>query len=225
MANAAQQIAELKTLRKEYKAEGVFEFLGPKPADATDESPTRFKIRREAPVPMTVVVSMPVGYPADAPPLFKVEGVEGSLEAVYVEAIEELLITQASYMRGMECISTVLQSLDDLELDSLDIGEPGRCRSIFKIDVVNNSPQFTKSLKQKSAVEFMKAIRTDGDMDCDMLGKPCRIQMTVVEEFEMAPKAAAIPDGFSSTEYRTDEDLDALMNPYMAAAAGLVAKK
>merc|ERR1712061_418303 len=147
--------------------------------------------------------------------------------------------------------------MGDLDLNSLDLGGPGRCRSIFKVDVVNNSPQFTKSLKQaangrpcawfyrtiqcqnnakfsfavdplravhcicdapdkKSAVEFMKAIRTDGDMDCDMLGKPSKIQMTVVEEFEMAPKAKAVPDGFSSTEYRTDEDLDGLMNPFMA---------
>merc|ERR1719203_2274131 len=88
---------------------------------------------------------MPVGYPAEAPPLFKVEG---SVEEAYKEAIEELLTTQASYMRGMECISTVLQSLDDLDLSSLDLGEPGRCRSIFKVEVVNNSPQFSKSLKQ-----------------------------------------------------------------------------
>merc|ERR1712187_517910 len=180
--------------------------------------------------------------------------------------IDDLLTTQASYMPGMECVSTVLQSLDDLDLSTIDLGVPGRCRSIFKVEVVNNSPQFTKSLKQAangrpcawfyraiecqnnakfsfavdprravycvcdapdkaSAVEFMKSIRTDNDMDCDMLGKPSRIQMTVVEEFEMAPKAAAIPDGFNSTEYRTDEDLDALMNPYLAAVAGLGAKK
>lgn len=263
MTNAPQQIAELKTLRKEFNGEGVFEFLGPKPADATATNPTRLKIKRDVPVPLTVVVAMPLGYPADAPPIFKVEG---SLEEAHIEAIEELLATQASYMPGMECISTVVQSLDDLDLSTLDIGEPGRFRSIFKVEVVNNSPVFSKSLKlaangrpciwffrtiqclsnakfsfavdplravycicdapdKKSAVEFMKSIRTDGDMDCDMLGKPGKIQMTVVEEFEMAPKANAVPDGFSGTEYRTDEDLDGLMKPFMAAVAGIPAKK
>eukprot|EP00931_Biecheleriopsis_adriatica_P011317 TRINITY_DN112398_c0_g1_i1.p1 TRINITY_DN112398_c0_g1~~TRINITY_DN112398_c0_g1_i1.p1 ORF type:complete len:275 (+),score=64.13 TRINITY_DN112398_c0_g1_i1:27-851(+) len=262
-ANAPQQIAELKLLKKEYKGEGEFEFLGPKPAEATDANPTRLKIKRKAPVPLTVAVAMPVGYPASAPPSFKVEG---DLQEEQVEAIEELLTTQASYMPGMECISTVLQALDDLDLSTLDLGEPGRCRSIFKVEVVNNSPQFSKSLKQaangrpcvffyrtiacqnnakfsfavdpyravycicdapdkKSAVEFMKAIRTDGDMDCDMLGKPGKIQMTVVEEFEMAPKAASLEEGFSCTEYRTDEDLNALMDPFMAAVAGVAAKK
>lgn len=263
MANAPQQIAELKLLMKEFKGEGVFEFLGPKPADATDSNPTRLKVKRDRPVPLTVAVTMPLGYPASAPPIFKVEG---ALEDVVVEAIEELLTTQASYMPGMECISTTLQALDDLDLSTLDLGEPGRCRSIFKVEVVNNSPQFSKSLKlaanglpiiwffrtiqcqsnakfsfavdplravycicdapdKKAAVEFMKACRTDSDMDCDMLGKPGRIQMTVVEEFEMAPKAKAIPDGFSGTEYRTDEDLVAVMSPFMAAVAGLRAKK
>mmetsp|Transcript_91705 Transcript_91705/g.268396 ORF Transcript_91705/g.268396 Transcript_91705/m.268396 type:complete len:262 (+) Transcript_91705:125-910(+) len=259
MTNAPQQIAELKQLKKEYKEDGVFEFVGPKPADATDTNPTRLKIKCDKPAPLTVNVAMPVGYPVDAPPGFKVEG---SLEEDYVEAIEEHLATQASYMPGMECISIVLQSLADLDLSTIDLGEKGRCRSIFKVEVVNNSPQFTKSLKQAangrpctwfyraiecqnnakfsfavdprravycvcdapdkaSAVDFMKSIRTDADMDCDMLGKPAKIQMTVVEEFEMAPKAKAVPDGFSSTEYKTAEDLDALMNPLMAAVAGL----
>jgi len=265
MTNAPAQIAELKQIMKEYKpkGEGIFEFLGPKPVDATDANPTRMKIKCELPVPLTVVVTMPVGYPASAPPIFKVEG---SLEEAHAEAIEELMTTQASYMPGMECISIVLQSLDDLDLSTLDLGEPGRCRSIFKIDLVNNSPMFSKSLKQaanglpcvwffrdiqcqnnakfsfavaplravycicdapdkKAAVAFMKSVRTDGDMDNDMLGKPSKIQMTVVEEFEMAPKAAAVPDGFSGTEYRTDEDLDVLMAPFLAAAAGPKVKK
>uniref|UniRef100_A0A7S1QRS1 RWD domain-containing protein n=1 Tax=Alexandrium catenella TaxID=2925 RepID=A0A7S1QRS1_ALECA len=263
MANAPRQIEELKQLRREFKGEGVFEFLGPKPADATEANPTRLRIGREAPAPMRVSVAMPVGYPAEAPPAFKVEGSLGDAEA---EAIEELLATQASYMKGMECISTVLQSLDDLDLASLDLGTPGRCRSIWKVDLVNNSPKFTKSLKsaacgrpcvwffrniecqnnakfsfaveplravyvvcdspdKKSAVEYMKTIRTDGDFDADMLGKPAKVQVSVVEEFEMAPRAVAVEDGFSSAEYRTDEDFNSLMDPYLAATAGCPAKK
>merc|ERR1712151_1066181 len=87
---------------------------------------------------------MPVGYPAEAPPVFKVEA---ALEQDIIDAIEELLSTQASYMPGMECISTTLQALDGLDLSTIDLGEPGRCRTIFKIEVVNNSPNFTKSLK------------------------------------------------------------------------------
>lgn len=263
MANAPRQIEELKQLRKEFKADGVFEFLGPKPAEATDANPTRLRIKRDVPAPMTVTVAMPVGYPVDALPTFKVEG---SLEDLQVEAIEDLLATQASYMPGMECISTTLQALDDLDLSSLDLGQPGRCRSIWKVDLVNNSPKFTKSLTEaaagrpciwfyrniecqnnakfsfsveplravfvvcdspdkKSASEYMKTVRTDGDFDNDMLGKPGKIQVSVVEEFEMAPRAAAAPEGFSSAEYKTDPELDELMNPYLAAAAGCPVKR
>ena len=83
----------------------------------------------------------------------------------------------------------------------------------------------TPSVIAQSRTLRTKALRTDGDMDCDMLGKPCRIQMTVIEEFEMAPKADAVPDGFSGAEYRTDEDLGRLMGPYLAATAGLGAAK
>merc|ERR1712187_464523 len=145
-------------------------------------------------------------------------------------------------------------------MGSLDLGEPGRCRTIFKMDVVNNSPHFTKSMKaategmsciwfyrtiecqknakfsfavdpfrsvfcivdaqdKKTAGEFVKNLRTDGSFDLDMLGKPCKLQFSMVEEFEVAPKAKGVPDGFSSTEYRTDEDFDALMNPLKAAVA------
>jgi len=263
MANIPRQVEELKQLMREFKA-GGFEFLGPKPADASDAQPTRLRIKRAVPVPMTVSVAMPVGYPTESPPAFKVEA--ESLGGAEAEAIEDLLATQASYMKGMECISTVLQSLDDLDLASLDLGSPGRCRSIWKVDLVNNSPKFTKSLRsaaagrpciwffrtiecqnnakfsfavdplravyvvcdspdKKSAVEYMKTIRTDGDFDADMLGKPGKIQVTVVEEFEMAPRAAAVADGFSSAEYRTDGDFDLLMNPYLAATAGCLAKK
>lgn len=259
MTNAPQQIAELKQIKKEFKGDGIFEFLGPKPAEATDTNPTRLKIKCSKPAPLTVCVSMPVGYPVDTPPTFKVEG--SSLEGDYIEAIEDHLAKQASYMPGMECITIVVQSLDDLDLSTIDLGEKGRCRSIFKVEVVNNSPQFTKSLKavangrpcvwfyrmiecqnnakfsfavdprravyvvcdapdKASAAEFMKGIRMDGDMDCDMLGKPGKIQMTVVEEFEMAPKADAVADGSNSFEYKTAEELDGLLNPYLAAVAG-----
>lgn len=257
MANAAQQVAELKQIRKEFKGDGVFEFLGPKPADATDANPTSLKIKCDKPAPLTVSVKMPVGYPVDAPPKFKVEG---SLEEDYIEAIEDHLAKQASYMPGMECITIVVQSLDDLDLSTIDLGVKGRYRSIFKVEVVNNSPQFSKALKasangrplvwfwraiecqnnakfsfavdprravyvvcdspdKASAAEFMKGIRTDSDMDCDMLGKPGKIQMTVVEEFEMAPKADEIPDGVNNFEYKTVEDLDGMLNPYLAAVA------
>lgn len=257
MANAPQQIAELKQIRKEFSGDGVFEFLGPKPVDGTDANPTRLKIKCDKPAPLTVCVTMPVGYPVDAPPKFKVEG---SLEEDYIEAIEDHLAKQASYMPGMECITIAVQSLDDLDLSTIDLGVKGRFRTIFKVEVVNNSPQFSKSLKQgangrpcvwfyrmiecqnnakfsfavdprravfvvcdspdkPSDAEFMKGIRTDGDMDCDMLGKPGKIQMTVVEAFEMAPKADAVPDGCSSFEYKTGEELDGLLNPYLAAVA------
>eukprot|EP00928_Gymnodinium_smaydae_P087328 TRINITY_DN715_c1_g1_i1.p1 TRINITY_DN715_c1_g1~~TRINITY_DN715_c1_g1_i1.p1 ORF type:complete len:265 (+),score=48.48 TRINITY_DN715_c1_g1_i1:100-894(+) len=263
MSNVPLQVAELKALMKEFKPTDSFEFIGPKPAEATVENPTVLKIKRTVPAPLKVVVTMPVGYPADCPPKFKVEG---DLEEAVVEAIEELLTTQASYMPGMECISCVIQSLDGLDLNSLDLGQPGRCRAIFKVDVVNNSPHFSKALKQcangypciwfyrviecqknakfsfavdpfrsvycivdapekKAAVEFMKNLRTDSSFDLDMLGKPCKLQMSIVEEFEMAPRAKNVPEGFNSVEYRTDEDLDAEMGQYMEAAAGIVAKK
>eukprot|EP00933_Yihiella_yeosuensis_P007401 TRINITY_DN112416_c0_g1_i1.p1 TRINITY_DN112416_c0_g1~~TRINITY_DN112416_c0_g1_i1.p1 ORF type:complete len:269 (-),score=60.04 TRINITY_DN112416_c0_g1_i1:13-819(-) len=255
--NAERQIAELKTLKKEYKADGVFEFLGPKPVEATDANPTKLKIKKESPLPMKVVVSMPVGYPASAPPKFQVEG---EVDEVYVEAIEELLTTQAGYMPGMECISTVLQELDGLDLSGLDLGEPGRCRSIFKLDLVNNSPIFTKKLKEaangrpctwfyrtigvqnnakfsfavdplravyvvcdspdkKSASEFMKTVRTEMGMDMDMLGKPGKLQVVVVEEFEMARKTKMVDEegGYTSSEYTTDESFNVLMDPLLAA--------
>ena len=203
-------------------------------------------------------------------PIFRV-GVEGegccaslTEQRAHADAIVELLDEQASYMPGMACIQTSLLALDELDLSPLDLGEPGRCRSIFKVDVVNNSKQFTKSLKsaaagnpctyyyrtiecqnnakfsfavdpwravycicdapdKKAAVEYMKTVRTDGAMDMDMLGKPGRIQLTVVEEFEMAPKAKSVgtEGSFGGTEYRTDADLDGLLSQYLAAAAGV----
>jgi len=214
-------------------------------------------------IPLTITVEMPDGYPSSKPPVFKVESDE-SMERAHFDAIVELLDEQASYMPGMPCISISIMALDDLDLSTLDLGEPGRYRSIFKIDVVNNSKQFTKSLKlaangnpyvyyyrtiecqnnakfsfavdpwravycicdaphKKAAVAFMKTIRTDGAMDMDMLGKPGRIQVTVLEEFEMAPKAKNVGEngGSSGTEYRTNQDLDKLMNPFLAAAAGV----
>ena len=129
-ANVREQLAELRSLLKEYEGEGIFEFLGPKPAKATDANPTRLKIKRDAPAPLTVAIAMPAGYPSDAPPLFTVEG---ALEDAEREAIEEHLKTQASYMPGMACISTVLLSLDDLDLSTLDVGVLGRrcCKQGF----------------------------------------------------------------------------------------------
>lgn len=265
MSNKQDRIDELKSMRREYLGTEDFDFMGPKVPDATTENPTRMKIHRKAgpnALPLTVIVEMPADYPSDAPPVFKVEG--DSLEPAHVEAVEELLAEQAGYMPGMSCISTCLLSLDDLDLSTLDLGEPGRCRSIFKVDVVNNSKQFTNSLRsaangspcayfyrtiecqnnakfsfakdpwravyclcdapdKKTAVDFMKTIRTDGGMDMDMLGKPGKIQMTVIEEFEMKPKANAVgeDDGFNGTEYRTDKDLDELMNPFLASVASV----
>ena len=58
-------------------------------------------------------------------------------------------------------------------------------------------------------------------MDMDMLGKPGKIQMSVVEEFELAPFSDACAEGFVGTEYRTDEDRAELMGPLMAARAGV----
>jgi len=283
--NKEERVAELKALRRQYRGTDSFEFLGPKVPDATPDDPTRMKILHkvvsttddgdETEIHLAVTVKMPDCYPSDAAPIFKVEGGESSsssssssslLERAHMDAIEELLDEQASYMPGMPCISTSIMVLDDLDLSSLDLGEPGRCRSIFKIDVVNNSKQFTKSLKsaangnpcvyyyrtiecqnnakfsfavdpwravycicdapdKKGAVTYMKTVRTDGAMDCDMLGKPGRIQLTVLEEFEMAAKAKSVlgeEGGFSGIEYRTDQDLDELMNSFLAEAAASV---
>lgn len=58
-------------------------------------------------------------------------------------------------------------------------------------------------------------------MDMDMLGKPGRIQMSVVEEFELAPFAPAVAEKFGGAEYRTDADREDLMAPLMRAAAGI----
>eukprot|EP00586_Coscinodiscus_wailesii_P003078 CAMPEP_0172490588 /NCGR_PEP_ID=MMETSP1066-20121228/21081_1 /TAXON_ID=671091 /ORGANISM="Coscinodiscus wailesii, Strain CCMP2513" /LENGTH=265 /DNA_ID=CAMNT_0013259133 /DNA_START=84 /DNA_END=881 /DNA_ORIENTATION=- len=265
MNNREERVAELKALRREYKGTNNFEFLGPKVPEATRENPTRMKIHKKAgpdEVALTVIVELPEEYPSDASPIFKVEG--ESLEIAHTDAIRELLDEQASYMPGMACISTSIMALDDLDLSTLDLGEPGRCRSIFKVDVVNNSKQFTKSLKlaasgnpcvyyyrtiecqnnakfsfavdpwravycicdtpdKKAAVEYMKTIRTDGAMDMDMLGKPGRIQLTVIEEFEMAPKAKSVGEegSFNGVEYRTNDDLDGLMNPFLAVSASV----
>lgn len=80
---------------------------------------------------------------------------------------------------------------------------------------------------KKEAVELMKTVRTDGAFDIDMLGKPGRIQLTVVEEFEMRPKAknvnvaGGLGLGIGGYEYRTGEDLNELMNPFLAIVAGV----
>ena len=84
-------------------------------------------------------------------------------------------------------------------------------RSVF---VVHDAPE------KETAKAFMKTVRTDGAMDMDMLGKPGKIQMSVVEEFELRPRAEGL-DGFAGTEYRTDAERGELMDPLMAAAAGL----
>jgi len=266
MSNKEEQIAELKALRREYKGTDAFNFIGPKVPDATSDNPTRMKISKKAgadKIPLTITVELPSNYPINKPPIFKVEG-EKPLEQAHFDAIVELLDEQTSYMPVMSCISMSIMALDDLDLSTLDLGEPGRCRSIFKIDVVNNSKQFTKSLKlaangfpcvyyyrtiecqnnakfsaavdpwravycicdapdKKEAGGYMKTIRTDSAMDMDMLGKPGKIQLTVLEEFEMARKAKSVGEegGFSGTEYRTDLDLDKLMDPFLTAAAGV----
>ena len=265
MSNKEDRVAELKALRRDYAGTDAFEFLGPKVPEATPDNPTQFRIHKKAgagEISLTVTVTMPDEYPSDAPPTFRVGG--ESLDRSHCDAIVELLDEQASYMPGMASVATSVLALDDLDLSTLDLGVPGRCRSIFKVDVVNNSKQFTKSLKsaaagspcvyyyrtiecqnnakfsfavdpwravyvicdapdKKTAVGYMKTIRTDGAMDMDMLGKPGRIQLTVLEEFEMLPKAKSVGEEgvFAGTEYRTDQDLDELMNSFLAAAAGV----
>ena len=68
----------------------------------------------------------------------------------------------------------------------------------------------------------MKIMRTDGSMDYDMLGKISKVQLSVVEEFELAPFAPPCSEGgFVGAEYRTDEDRAALLEPLMAATAGV----
>ena len=247
----------------------IFEFLGPKVPEATVENPTRMVISNER-NDLCVTVTLPSTYPSSSPPIFEVDAANKQCRKIitgaHEEAIRELLEEQASYMPGMACVATCLLVLDDLDLTSLDLGQPGRCRSIFKVDVVNNSKQFTKSLKsaangnpciylyrtiecqsnakfsfavdpwravycicdapnKKEAVDFMKTIRTDGAMDMDMLGKPGKIQMTVIEEFEMKPKTKNVNSEsgvvYEGYEYRTDNDLDGLLNHFLAAAAGV----
>lgn len=273
--NRTEQIAELKALRQHYQRTeqdddaDKFEFLGPKVPQATTDNPTKMDITSEG-NNLRVTVTLPAEYPSNSPPMFKVNALNGCCQTIITPAhegaIQELLEEQASYMPGMACVATCLLVLDDLDLTSLDLGQPGRCRSIFKVDVVNNSKQFTKSLKsaangnpcvylyrtiecqnnakfsfavdpwravyclcdaptKKEAVEFMKTVRTDGAFDMDMLGKPGRIQLTVVEEFEMRPKAKNVNvEGglvFEGNEYRTGEDLNELMNPFLAVVAGV----
>ncbi|KAL7525566.1 hypothetical protein ACHAXR_001063 [Thalassiosira sp. AJA248-18] len=273
--NQTEQIAELKALRQHYRGiaedddADKFEFLGPKVSQATVENPTRMEITCER-HDLRVMVTLPADYPSQSPPIFEVNQLGSRCAMIitpaHADAIKELLDEQASYMPGMACVATSLFVLDDLDLTSLDLGQPGQCRSIFKVDVVNNSKQFTKSLKsaangnpcvyfyrtiecqnnakfsfavdpwravyclcdapnKSEAVDFMKTIRTDGAMDMDMLGKPGKIQLTVIEEFEMKPKAKNVNCNsglmFEGFEYRTDEDLDELMDPFLAAAAGV----
>ena len=246
MSNKKEQVAELKALRQEYRikekqgdgSEDTFEFLGPKVPEATEDNPTRMKINNPK-NGLTVTITLPAGYPSEVPPRFKVDVFDSDsdsgqlLTEAHFDAIQELLEEQASYMPGMSCVAMCLMALEDLDFDALDLGQPGRCRSIFKVEVVNNSKQFTKSIKsaanglpykywyrtiecqnnakfsfavdpwravyvccdaptKKEAVAYMKTIRTDNAMDMDMLGKPGKIQMTVIEEFEMAPKAKSI---------------------------------
>ena len=284
--NGAEHVSELKSLRLEFKgAAGVFEFLGPKVPEATAANPTRMRVQRTAPAPFAVVVELPAEYPSDAPPVFRIEAAAspaggdggggaaaaaaaaaGGLEDAQVDAIEAFLAEQAGYMRGMACISATLRSLDDLDLADLDLGSPGRFRSIFTLDLVNNSPHFKKALEgaaagnpcaffyrtiacqnnakfsfavdplrsvfvvcdapdKAAAVSFMKTMRTDGAMDYDMLGKISKVQLSVVEEFELAPFAPlCVEEGagcFAGAEYRTDEDREALMGPLMASTAGV----
>ena len=274
--NKKEQVAELKALRQEYRLKAnqgdgsdvdTFEFIGPKVPEATEDNPTRMKIHNPT-NRLAVTVTMPSRYPSEAPPQFKVEGCSSEEEEVLTkahhEAIEELLEEQASYMPGMPCIAMCIMALDDLDLSTLDLGQPGRCRSIFKVEVVNNSKQFTKSLKQaangnpykyyyrtiecqnnakfsaavdpwracfvvcdaptkEEAKSFMKTVRTGNDMDMNMLGKPDKIQLTVIEEFELAPKAKSIcsddENGLEGSEYRTTEGLDGMMNPFLAVVA------
>lgn len=282
MSNKREQIAELKALRQEYRQKAnqggddnndTFEFLGPKVPEATKDNPTRMKIHNPK-NGLAVTVTLPAGYPSETPPQFAVEEynddtkVASLFTKAHFDAIQELLEEQASYMPGMPCVAMCLMALQDLDLTSLDLGQPGRCRSIFKVDVVNNSKQFAKSIKsaangnpyayfyrtiecqnnakfsfavdpwravyvisdaptKKEAVEYMKTIRTDNAMDMDMLGKPGKIQLTVIEEFELKAKAKYIRDttadggGDCGSEYRTTEDLDTMMNPFLAASAGV----
>lgn len=278
--NRVEQIAELKALRQQYgrateqndDADPTFEFLGPKVPQATVENPTRMQFSYEE-HDFRVTVTLPSGYPSQTSPMFQVNALGNQCLTVithgHEEAIQELLEEQASYMPGMPCVATSLMLLDDLDLTSLDLGHPGRCRSIFKVDVVNNSKQFTKSLKnaasgnpcvylyrtiecqnnakfsfavdpwravyclcdarnKKEAVDFMRTIRTDKAMDMDMLGKPGKIQLTVIEEFEIKPKGKNVNSSsgsvFEGYEYRTDKDLDELMNPFSATEAAVMVR-
>ena len=70
---------------------------------------------------------------------------------------------------------------------------------------------------------FMKTVRTDGAMDYDMLGKVGKIQLSVVEEFELAAFAPPCVEGggFAGVEYQTDDDRTSLLGPLMAATAGV----
>ena len=265
-SNAPRHIAELKALRQEYVGSTNFDFLGPKVPEATETNPTRMKIIfPDGEHPLSIIVTMPHDYPSDSPPIFKVnnkvESSSGPLSASQLEAIEDILKESASYMSGQSCISVVLMSLDGLDINTLDLGTPGRCRSIIKVEVVNNSKFFVNAIKgaanglpcryyyriitvlnnpkfsaavdpwravhvildapsKKEAVSFMKTVRTDGAMDWDMLGKPGKIQLTVMEEFEMAPRALSIEDPvFSGVAYNADPELEELMSPYLAKNA------
>ena len=104
--NAQEQITELKALRHKFAGTGVFDFLGPKVPEATAANPTRLRVHCSAPCSLAVLVELPAAYPSDAPPSFWIEA--PALEAAQVDALEVFLKEQASFMRGMACISATL---------------------------------------------------------------------------------------------------------------------
>ena len=88
-------------------------------------------------IALVITLTLPENYPSDAPPVFLVEAGAASqssgpsLERAHLDAIAALLDEQASYMPGMACVSTsIMSALEDLDLSTLDLGEPGRHRSI-----------------------------------------------------------------------------------------------
>jgi hypothetical protein len=268
--NAPLQIEELKSLRRQYSSSANFSFLGPKVPEATVDNPTMLTVTFPA-LAVVVSVTMPRDYPSSAPPLFKVDAVaaagavaddnSGALSPLHLECMEDLLKEAASYMPGLSCISTCLMSLDDLDVQALDLGTPGRYRVIIKVEVVNcskffnnaiksaanglpckiyykvisgaqlNNPKFSAAVdpwrgvyvlldapSKKEGVEFMKTVRTDGAMDWDMLGKPAKISLTVIEEFEIKAKGIGL-EGFEGVDYNTEPDLEESMGVYRAKNA------
>jgi len=152
--NAQRQSDELEVLEAMYAGNGEFELLGPQPVEATERNLVQVRVRGGADAtPWAVVVTLPLGYPADARPSFQFEGFTRAQSA----AISEQLDSKGSENAGEECVSDVLLCVDEVVLSALgdasesgvaDAGPVVWCRTTVLIDQMNNSKVYLRCLKE-----------------------------------------------------------------------------